>query len=428
MTMLALLFSTCCLVPQEPSPQLTHGPLRGPNGATALSLWARAEAPGEYRLHLRSLTDGAASEWPAVARAEGDLTLAWQAAGLSAGAAYDWWITAGERTVHPAGGVPLTTAIPEQVGSATIAFGSCSSDTGFPEQGIWGQILARSPQALVLLGDTPYIDNGTVAGRRQRFRAFYAFPPVRAAMQSIPTWATWDDHDYALNDTFGATKGSETARQVFCEYHAHPVYGDGQQGIYTSFRRGPIEVFVLDARSFADRETSPLAAGERSLLGAAQIAWLQQGLLASTAPFKVLACGMIWNEAVRPGKADSWGNWLPERNGLLRWLGERSIGGVVLVGGDVHRTRVVLHPSAALAGYDVPELITSPLAQNVIAVNKVDVAGLEFDAGEPMTCLFLSALGLGDDAVLLACFQAADGREFHSRRFPLATLRQSGGR
>jgi len=429
MTMLATLLFASLFVPQGPAAKLSHGPLRGPNGATSLSLWARADAPGSYVLHLRNLADGGERTVAASADPAGDLTMRWQAADLSAGSAYDWWITAGtDVVVWPAGAAPLVTAPADGASTAVVAFGSCCSEKAFPEQGIWGQILARAPQALVLLGDTPYIDDGTVAGRRRRYREFYAFPAVAAVLRTVPFWSTWDDHDYATNDTFGATKGSETARQVFAEYHAEPHLGTGSAGIYQSFRRGPLEVFVLDTRSFADAEPSLLAPGDRGLLGRSQTEWLQRGLQNSTASFKVLACGMVWNAGVREKKADCWGHWLPERDALLRWVGANDIAGVVLVGGDVHRTRVILHPMRAMAGYDVPELITSPLAQNVIAANKVDVPGLEFDAGEPQSCLFLSALGYGDGAQLLACFQAGDGREFHQRRFLLGDLTKLRGR
>ncbi|HEX5051673.1 MAG TPA: alkaline phosphatase D family protein [Planctomycetota bacterium] len=413
--------ATAALHAQDAS-QLTHGPLRGPSDATSLHVWARAAAAGTYTLHLRSLADGAESTCTANADPGSDLTLRFHAAGLTAGTAYDWSITSGERIVYAPAGAPLTTAIGDDATAAAIAFGSCANDVKVPEQPIWGQILARAPQALVLLGDTPYIDDGTVDGRRRRYRAFFAFAAVHAALAAIPTWSTWDDHDYALNDEFGAVKGSETARQVFLEYHAHASYGDGARGIYTSFRRGPIEVFVLDTRSFADTEASLLAPGERSLLGAAQTRWLQRGLRGSTAAFKVLACGMVWNGGVRPGKADCWGNWLPERDALLGWIGAQRLDGVVLVGGDVHRSRVIVHPSRDLAGYDVPELITSPLAQSVIETNAVPVPGLVFDAGEGHSCLLLSATRDGDTATLRATFVAGDGREFHVREFPLAEL------
>lgn len=124
-------------------------------------------------------------------------------------------------------------------------------------------------------------------------------------------------------------QGQRVARAVFVDYHAHAGFGDGERGMHTRFRRGPVEL-LLDTRSFADGGPSPLATGERTLLGEGQLAWLQAGLRASTAPCKVLAGGVVWNQGVRPNKADCWGNWLPERDALLRWLGSAGIEGVVL--------------------------------------------------------------------------------------------------
>ena len=421
----ALLCWSLAVAAVAQEPRLTHGPFRGHVDTEAMHVWARAEGPGAFTLQLTSLADGALTIATAVAAAEHDFVLHFTANGLTAAQAFSLRILQGEQEVFTGG--PWLTALPDDASTATIAFGSCSSDKGFVEQPIWGRILARAPQALVLLGDTPYIDLGTVEARRRRHREFFAFAPVRATLQSVPTWTTWDDHDYTANDEFGAVKGSETARPVFVDYHAHAGYGDGERGIYTRFRQGPIEVFVLDARTFADTEPSVLAPGERTLLGKAQTQWLQQGLRNSTATFRVLACGMVWNDGVRPSKKDCWGNWLPERDALFRWLGEQRIGGVVLVSGDVHRSRVILHPTKALAGYDIPEFVTSPLAQNVLESNKVDVPGLVFDAGEAHSCLFLGATRAAndDDSMLRAVFQAGDGREFHVRELLRASLQRA---
>lgn len=399
------------------APVLTHGPFRGHVDTTSMHVWARASEAGEYSLQLTNVVDATTATATAAAAPEHDHVLHFVVNGLTAATAFTVRINQGEHVLFTGG--PWTTAIPDDANTATIAFGSCANDKLFPEQPIWARILARSPQALVLLGDTPYIDLGTVAARRQRHREFFALPPIAAALRTIPTWTTWDDHDYAANDEFGAVKGSETARPVFVDWHAHAGYGDGQRGIYTRFRQGPIEVFLLDTRSFADGEPSLLAPGQRTLLGKAQIEWLQRGLLASTAPFKVLACGMVWNAGVRPNKRDCWGNWQPERDALFRWLGAQGIDGVVLLSGDVHRSRVIVHPTRDLAGYDLPEFVTSPLAQNVIEANQVDVPGLVFDAGEPSSCLLLTATvgGSGGAGTLRAVFQAGDGREFHVREF-----------
>lgn len=399
-------------------PLLTHGPLRGHADASSLHVFARAAAPGPFVLQLVPVDGDTPTPAPVTARAdvEHDLTLHFACTGLPPATAYTLQLRAGD-VVVPVGDAVWTTGLPDDASQTTLVFGSCAHDVAFREQPIWNRILARAPQGLVLLGDTPYIDQPGEAARRQRHREFLAFPPIAAALRSIPTWTVWDDHDYATNDAFGAVPAAAAARAVFVDYHAHASYGDGTHGVFTRFRSGPIEVFVLDARSFADQGESPLAPGERTLFGSIQLRWLQDGLRRSQAPWKVLAVGMVWNDGVRAGKLDHVAHWRGERDALFAWLGEQRIGGVVLLGGDVHRSRVVLHPTRAALGYDLPELVTSPLAQNVLEANAVPTAGLRFDAGEAHSCLVLTAIGHGDDAILQATFVAGDGREFHRETF-----------
>ena len=421
---LAALLATAAAAPTQTdstAPTLSHGPFRGHADTTSIHVFARASAAGAFDATLTAVVDGAIRRTAATATEAHDFTLHFVFDGLAAGQAYTLSITAGDTVVHQ-GHAPWTTAMADDATAATVAFGSCANERGQPVQPIWGRVLARAPHALVLLGDTPYIDSTQTEVRRRRHREWFEFPPVAAMLATIPTWTTWDDHDYAANDQFGAVPGAASARAVFVDYHAHASHGDGTHGIWTRFRRGPIEVFLLDTRTAADQGESPLAPGERTLLGKAQLDWLQQGLRTSTAPCKVLACGMVWNEGVRPNKQDCWGHWLPERDGLFRWLGAQRIDGVVLVSGDVHRSRVIVHPTAAVVGYDVPEFVTSPLAQNVLESNAVPVPGLQFDAGEPQSCLFLEVAATAAGGLLRAVFQAGDGREFHRFESSLQAL------
>ena len=105
---------------------------------------------------------------------------------------------------------------------------------------------------------------------------------------------------------------------------------------------------------------------------------------------------------------------------MLAALGRDGISGLALVSGDVHRQRLIIHPTKALLGYDVPEFISSPLAQNPLDSNKVDLPGLEFDAGEGASALLLTA----DRKRLTARFIAGDGRECYVREFELPDLRR----
>jgi alkaline phosphatase D len=409
-----------------PAPALTHGPMLGAADEHSLEFWARASQPGEYSFELIRSDHSVLAPILCKAEPSGDLTLHWRVEGLEPGQIFGCRIRCGATEL-----VNIDYAVfhtqPEGHGSASLVFGSCCDERAHPEQPVWSEISRLFPDALVLLGDTPYIDSTELEVRRRRYREFLAFEPLRPALSWRSFYATWDDHDYATNDRFGPIEGRASARQAFVEYHANSQLGQDGEGIFTSFRRGPVEVFLLDTRWFADSESSPLAPGKRSLLGSKQIAWLQRGLEASKAEFKVLACGMVWNGAVRPLKLDCWGNWLPERDGLLRWIGAKHISGLVLVGGDIHRSRVILHPTAALAGYDVPEFITSPLAQSVIEAAKVDLPGLLFDVGAPSAFLQVQAQRSESGAQFVGRIVDSSGAELFAKAFQLADLSPARG-
>ena len=115
--------------------------------------------------------------------------------------------------------------------------------------------------------------------------------------------------------------------------------------------------------------------------------------------------GMVWNKAVRPGKRDHWMTYPHERQALFEFIGKRKISGVVLVGGDVHRTRVLRHSTQASAGYRIPELITSPIHSGVIALANAPHRDLIHDSGEPNAFLLLTVDDSRKPAELAAALQ-----------------------
>ena len=99
---------------------------------------------------------------------------------------------------------------------------------------------------MLLCGDTPYIDTSDLATNRRRHREFLAQPGLAELIRTRPTLGTWDDHDFGANDSDATKVYRETIRQVFTEYRALQSFGENGEGIYTSFRRGPVEVFLID--------------------------------------------------------------------------------------------------------------------------------------------------------------------------------------
>lgn len=393
-------------------PRATHGPMVGHVSENDILIWARMSKSGKYQLTVRDSQSNSPQSVSAHAKEESDNCVRWQIKGLQPRTRYQYEIAfagqilvGGEDFFFETAGNGASTVV-------RLAFGSCArEDEG--SAAVWRQMREVDPHAVVLLGDTPYIDSTELDVQRRRHREFAAVPDFRRLIRNRSLYATWDDHDFGRNDTNGILPGKENSRRAFSEYHANPSYGDGKQGIYTKFRRGGVEVFLLDTRFFAATERSPFDDTKPSLLGKTQWQWLQRGLKESTTPFKVLACGMIWNKAVRTGKQDHWGTYQHERDALFEFIGREKVSGVVLIGGDIHRTRILRHHSTEQAGYRIPELITSPVHDGVIANARQPHPALIHDSGEPNSFLFLTVDNRATPSTLTASFQNSAGREFY---------------
>ena len=396
--------------------RLTHGPFIGHATPTSVLVWASSAEPGEYNLVARAAGNGQPVTAKARSTPERDGCVQWRLDGLRPGTRYHYQIEFdGKKLVH-GGDFSFATEGTERSAAVRLAFGSCArEDEG--SSAVWRQMSAVDPHAVVLLGDTPYIDSTDLAVQRRRYAEFAAVPDFQRLLRNRSLYATWDDHDFGRNDTDGNVKGKENSRRAFAEYHANASYGDGRAGIYTKFRRGGVEVFLLDTRFFAATEPSPFDEDRPSLLGKQQWQWLRRELKASIAPFKVLACGMIWNGAVRPGKRDHWATYPHERQALFDYIGQEKITGVILVGGDVHRTRVLRHHTSGSAGYRIPELITSPVHDGVIETANAPHPALIHDSGEPNTFLLMTVDNKSKPATLDARFLNKDGREFLAVKF-----------
>jgi alkaline phosphatase D len=99
-----------------------------------------------------------------------------------------------------------------------------------------------------------------------------------------------------------------------------------------------------------------------TMLGPEQKEWLLAKLKASDATFKVLASGTLWTEHADKGGRDSWWGVKEERNEIFDFIETESIGGVILLSADRHRTDVykIERPN----GYDLFEFETSKMTND----------------------------------------------------------------
>ena len=131
---------------------------------------------------------------------------------------------------------------------------------------------------------------------------------------------------------------------------------------------------------------------------------------------------MIFNGSVRPGKKDHWGTYLAERGALLEFIGENAIDGVVIVTGDIHRTRHLRYPPEEGARYPIDEWITSPLANSVITTANKPHPALVFDAGVEHVFLLLEADTTGEEPRLRCELRTETGEVIHGATRTLQQL------
>ena len=391
------------------------GPLLGHAEATAALVWLRAGQAGAFTLEVTPVAGGETRRWTRQALAENDFCLHWQADGLQPGTTYRYRILQEDREIAAAEPQQFTTApAPDQPARVRLAVSSCAKeDEG--SRAVWRRMAAENVDGVVLLGDTPYIDSPDLEKQTRRHREFAAVPEYQELLRSRPCGWTWDDHDFAGNDASGQAAGKENTRLVFTRYRPQQGYGDGEGGIYTSFRRGPVEVFLLDTRWYSMTEPSFAGSHRPSLLGAKQWQWLQKGLLASTAPFKVLACGVIWDDKEN-FESDDWGTYKHELTAIQKFIGEHKIPGVLLMGGDIHASRVLRYKTKAVVGYDLVQFIASPIHASTIPSLNVYHPDLLRSAVEPNVFLRVDADSTVTPAVLDAALINKNGETVFSYR------------
>jgi len=195
---------------------------------------------------------------------------------------------------------------------------------------------------MMLLGDIAVDDRvNKINMHRADYQLRDVSKPWRQFVSKVPIYAGWDDHDYFNNDLSGIPKRFTSAdrdavRGVWHQNWNNPPSKDSRKGIYFSTRIGPVEVIMLDTRSYRENKRRNEYC---SYLGTKQMKWLKDTLKKSTAPFKIISSGTMWSDYVSRAK-DSWGSWdVKGRQEIFSLIEEDNIGGVLLISGDRHGAR-----------------------------------------------------------------------------------------
>ena len=346
-------------------PRALQGPMVGAPGPHHFTVWVRSSAEVEVALefatdrYFAQVRQGTRVQ--ATAANHGCVVL--RAEGLQPDTEY-WY-----RVRYDGGGdrhqpQPYRTrTAPAGPADFRVAFGSCCRIQTDPEQRIWDAVQSLGPDLFLWLGDNVYADSDSVGSLVDLYSHGRAVDRQVPLLRSTPHLATWDDHDFAFNDSDRHNPVRAQALQVFKAFWANPSYGEADNpGVYFRQSYGGVDFFMLDGRYYRDRTKLPDTPA-KTMLGERQKAWIKRELKASTAPFKVLACGSGWSSAENESGGDSWAVYRSERDELFDFIRDEGIEGVVCISGDTHMGELNCIPRSEQGGYDIYDFCSSPLAQ-----------------------------------------------------------------
>ena len=352
---------------------VTHGPMIGSVTDARARVWLRTDATRRVALHL--VDESRPSEAPIVAyaypRPGDDFTATLEVTGLASERSYRVFAEV-DGMLSGAPGSFTTPPAPGTSASFRVAFGSCARSETQP---IFGPIRATAPDLFLFVGDNHYANSDDLGSLWWFYRDALAIPERAALLSATPTLAVWDDHDYVGNNTDGSAPGRATALRAFGDYWANPSAGlPDAPGVFFHASWADVDFFMLDDRY----ERGAKGAAGAEIIGDAQAAWLETALRESTATFRVIASGSIFSQ----NGDETWLDYPASRSRLFDFVRDEGIPGVVLISGDIHRSHLRRIHRAAAGGYDLPEVVSSPLANS----NSTCPASGEPDA-EVVACL-----------------------------------------
>jgi len=247
-----------------------------------------------------------------------------------------------------------------------IAFASCMNATLVPQQSVWDHVAATNPEALVLLGDSIYLDVPWPQGQHPRdmseeefmhhglslYSAQLAVANFAALVRQVPAHAIWDDHDFLWNESYeekairkrvyaGTVRASRALFNCFCETLEASLTGDPFPNEVQDFRLWQpdepapgyryrdlgqgVALHLTDGRSW--RVSADLLGQQQRDAIAAQVASLPADAI------HLIASGSV----VAQEKGDRWTSFAAD----FDWLkGLARNHRVLVLSGDIHDNRL----------------------------------------------------------------------------------------
>ncbi len=420
-------FSAFCFLLLAASPLaaqwVTHGPVTGGVRPDAARVYVRTTAPAA--IVLQADDDPAFSSplsFSGQTTSDLDTSVIIALSGLQADTRYHLRISvdglqdtvqASFKTFPPVGSrKPLSLAV-----LSCQEYGSYNT---FPS------LVRQNPDLVLHTGDWTYPDYQLPGDHRMdtallkiSYQRRYSEPQMPASLRSSAYDYVVDNHDgieartngtysWFERDTltggyrnfigFDPTPAGAFENMMYAYQAYFPGYPphDPADGMYHSYRMGNLEIFFVDVRNCGNAQDSTYRFDSinqvwlweptpgQTLLGAKQFNWLLNGLRNSTADWKIMVSGVMFNRAFRKvaqvalalqgmffgaggqsgtgfrlaqGITANWPGYIREQDSLLNFVRENNIRDLMVLSGHVHTNVMDDGRNAGL-----PELNTGPMA------------------------------------------------------------------
>jgi len=391
---------------------LPQGIAVGDVGSTSALLWVRTGGPAMVQVEWAP-----PSTWETISKmatvvapvartarfatsAESDFTLTIRLEGLSPATRYRYHMLVGKTEAGNdhieaklAARGELTT-LPDAGTSAPLTF-AWSGDLGGQgrcRQGMGGypifDVMRRQrPDFFLFLGDSIYSDDvcpsppnepgadftaTTLSEYRARHRYQRGAGALRRFLETVPVYMVWDDHEVWNNFAGPFEARMPDGRRALLEYWPIATLSDDRHRMYRAVRYGAdVELFILDTRSYRSRNADRDGPA-KTMLGAAQLQWLLDGLKGSSATWKVIVTSVPLSIPKNGGLAvpgnDGWAGgpdgtgFERERQVIVDTVLGQQVKNVVFIAGDVHYVQANAYDPTGDGVPDFHEFIAGPLS------------------------------------------------------------------
>ena len=226
-----------------------------------------------------------------------------------------------------------------------IVFGSCLDTHEHP---MLDRTLTLPRDLFIFMGDNIYADQGGIPMMQEKY-ALLKNSRFFRGLKNKPILATWDDHDFGLDDGGSAYPQKKEAQVEFWDWLDETAESPRrkQEGVYHAQSFGPsgkrVQVILLDTRYFRSAlkkvakdkamiggTSVPTDDESTTILGVAQWSWLEK-VLKEPANLRIVVSSVQFAPEAHGGEC--WANFPHEKRRMLSLLRGHT---AIVLSGDRH--------------------------------------------------------------------------------------------